>query len=107
MTAPFTNKELKTAELAPGFDFTKGLPLLKIEAQKDAKRVPMNDGLGFDEAEFALFDLASDPEQKTRIRDAQVESRLYAAMMTHLAELDTPPEAYDWYALGQPVEAGM
>lgn len=104
MTAPFTNKELLTAELAPGFDFTKGLPLLKIEAQKDAKRVPMNDGLGFDEAEFALFDLATDPGQNTKIRDQKVETRLYAAMLKHLAELDTPTEAYDWYGLRNPTE---
>ncbi len=68
--------------------------------------MPMNDGLGFDEAEFALYDLASDPDQKTRIRDRTVETRLYAAMMKHLAELDTPQEAYCWYGLETGVETG-
>lgn len=104
MTAPFTNKELKTAEMASGFDFTKGLPVLKIEAQKDAKRVPMNDGLGFDEAEFALYDIENDPHQKTKIRDAELEARMYASMKEILARMDTPAEAYGWYSLSSPEE---
>ena len=104
MLEPFTAKELRTAELGPAFDFTQGIRLLRIDAQKDAKRVPMHDGQTFQDPGFALFDLELDPRQERPIRDAEVEARLYGGLMATLRSLDTPREAFHWYALE---EAGL
>lgn len=61
MTAPFTIGELRTARLAPPFDFTKGVPLLGIDAMPDAARPPNNDGRSWVAMDTSLYDLAEDP----------------------------------------------
>lgn len=99
MTAPFTVEELKTARLVPPFDFTKGISLLAIDALKDAKRVPNNDGKGFADLGTRLFDLASDPRQTHPVDVPQVMEHLYGAMIRVLEAHDTPPEVFDWYEL--------
>ena len=101
----FTAKELASATLHPGFSFTNGMPVLKIEAQADAKRVPQHDGHSFMDADFALYDLVKDPRQTTPIRDAAVEARLYAALGALLVDLETPPDTLRWYGLGHLVAA--
>ena len=105
MRDPFTTRELSSATLHPGFSFTKGAPLLKIEAQADAKRVPQHDGHSFIDTEFALYDLVVDPRQKTPIRDGAVEQRLYAGLGDLLHRLETPAETLRWYGLQQGVAA--
>lgn len=99
MRGCFTAKELATATLHPGFGFTGGVPVLKIEAQPDAMRVPQHDGHGFADAGFALYDLAADPQQKNPIRDPAVEARLYRQLAALLADLEAPPDALRWYGL--------
>jgi hypothetical protein len=99
MTAPFTVEELRTARLVPPFDFTKGVPVLGIDALKDAKRVPANDGVGFDELGTRLYDLANDPQQKAPVDDRNACARLYGLMMRELRAHDTPAEVYRWYGL--------
>lgn len=95
MTGPFEPRELRTAALDPGFDFTKGAPVLRIDALSDAKRVPMNDGLGWGDDETMLFDLRSDPRQERPFRDAGVEERLYGEIARILREHDAPREVFD------------
>ncbi|WP_299653962.1 sulfatase [uncultured Jannaschia sp.] len=99
MSAPFTEKELATAELVPGFDFTRGVPLLSYAALPDAKRVPMNDGLGFEDTGTRLYDLHRDPRQETPIEDARRAADLRQAAVAVLTAHDTPNEVYDWYGL--------
>ena len=99
MTGPFELRELRTATLDPGFDFTKGAPVLRIDALADAKRVPMNDGLGWGDDETMLFDLRADPRQERPCRDAAVEERLHGEIARILREHDTPREVFDWYRL--------
>lgn len=99
MTAPFTIKELQTARLTAPFDFTKGVPLLGIDAQKDAKRVPNNDGIGFADLGTRLYDLVNDPRQSAPTADDEVSARLYGKMMEELRQHDTPAEVYAWYDL--------
>lgn len=106
MTAPFTIEELRTARLAPPFDFTKGVPLLGIDATRDAKRVPNNDGLGFDDLGTRLFDLESDPQQNTPIENAEASARLYRYIERELRTHDTPSEVYTWYELNSPNPQG-
>ena len=99
MSAPFEIKELQTTSLAPPFKFTKGAPLLKIDALSDARRVPMNDGKRFADCQTQLFDLASDPRQERPLDEPEVLRRLYAAMFQELAACEAPPELYGWYRL--------
>ena len=105
MRAPFDLEELRTAQLAPPFDFTKGLPLLKIDALAHAKRVPNHDGQTFEDQGFALYDLAADPRQERPLRKPDVEMRLYDALEEALRALDAPEEVYGWYQLSEGVSA--
>lgn len=79
--------------LHPGFDFTQGMPVLKIPAVKGAKRLPMQGG-GFDDTETVLYDLTADPGQRAPFRDAVIEARFCAAMSQALRAHDAPPELY-------------
>ena len=99
MRAPFTSAEMATANMAPPFNFTKGMPLMKIAALKEAMRVPNHDGQTFQDQGFALYDLFDDPNQKAPIRDSVVESRLYAGLLDIFQEIDAPEESYTWYGL--------
>ncbi|TMV91871.1 sulfatase [Thioclava sp. BHET1] len=99
MRTPFSPKELATATLHPGFGFTQGIPVLKIEAQPDAMRVPQHDGQSFVDADFALYDIESDPHQTRPIRDARVEARLYQGLAEQFATWEIPSETLRWYAL--------
>ncbi|APZ50821.1 sulfatase [Salipiger abyssi] len=99
MTGHFTAAELKTATMVPGFDFTRGVPLMAIDALPDAKRVPMNDGLGFDDDETRLYDLAADPAQKAPVTNHAVQARLVAQAAAEFRAHDAPAETYDWYGL--------
>ena len=101
MTEPFSIAELCTARLAKPFDFTRGAPLLAIDALADAKRVPNNDGIGFDDLGTRLYDLDADPRQQRPIEDAAIAGRLRAAMLAELAAHDAPAELYRWYGLGE------
>ncbi|MBU2483495.1 MAG: sulfatase [Alphaproteobacteria bacterium] len=99
MTAPFTIDELKTARLAPPFNFTKGVPVLGIDALKEAKRVPNNDGIGFADIGTRLYDLVNDPRQTSPVEEPVVCKRLYEEMVRELRAHDTPAEVYRWYDL--------
>lgn len=105
MTGPFTTAELKTATMVAGFDFTKGVPLMAIDALPDAKQVPMNDGLGFDESETRLYDLRTDQAQKAPVTDPEVQARLVAEAAAAFRAHDAPEETYDWYGIALEVTA--
>jgi hypothetical protein len=99
MTAPFGVAELQTARLVPPFDFTKGVPLLGIDALKDAPRVPNNDGIAFDDLGTRLYDVAADPRQQCPVKNPAVLEMLYREMIDELRAHDTPAEVYRWYEL--------
>lgn len=95
----FTPEELVTAELAPGFDFTKGVPVLSVAALPTAKRVPMNDALAFQDVGTRLFDVAADPGQQTPLDDPLTADWLRRRAVAVLRDHDTPTEVYRWYGL--------
>ncbi|MCT7378154.1 sulfatase [Chelativorans salis] len=99
MIAPFAVDELRTARLVPPFDFTKGAPLLGIDALKDAKRVPNNDGFGYEDLGTRLYDLKRDPRQRDPVTDPKVSEALYRELVQELKAHDTPAEVYRWYEL--------
>jgi arylsulfatase A-like enzyme len=96
----FTAAEMKTSELAAPFDFTKEMPLLKIDALKDARRIPMHDNKLFDPGiGTTLYDLERDPKQTKPFRDPDEENRIMQGIAKILSAHDTPPEFYARYGL--------
>jgi arylsulfatase A-like enzyme len=96
----FTADEMKTSELAGPFDFTKDMPILKIDALKDARRIPMHDERLFDPGiGTTLYDLHEDPKQARPFRDAGLEARMRAGIAAVLRAHHSPPEFYLRYGL--------
>lgn len=94
----FEVKELADAELHPGFDFTKGAPVLKIPARKDAKRPPMQ-GDGFADTNTCLYDLSTDPRKDHPFRSKDIEERLNNAVLKEMGRHDAPAEIYARFGL--------
>jgi hypothetical protein len=98
----FTPAEMKTSRLAGPFDFTKDMPILKIDALKDARRIPIHDNKLFDPGVgTTLYDLERDPKQERPFRDTALEERLASGIADVLSAHDTPPEFYARYGLAR------
>ena len=95
LAAPFSEAELRTARLHPPFDFTRGMPVLQVDALIGAARPPGR----FDDPGFRLYDLETDPGQQAPIRDAAVEARLYTGLRRYMQTHDAPPEYDRWLGL--------
>ena len=92
-------KELATAELDRSFSFTKGAPLMRIDALTDARRIPLIDGKQLFDCGTQLFHSREDPAQQSPIRDASIEARLLDGLLDVLRAHETPPEFYAWFGL--------
>ena len=92
-------EELASAELDRSFTFTKGAPVLKIDALTTARRIPIVDRNYFRDIGTRLFHTAVDPGQKNTIEDVYVEERMTSAMLRILSEHECPSEFYDWFGL--------
>ncbi len=93
MTSFFTPAEFEGATLTRDFDFTKGLPMLRLPARRDAKRPPTQGG-AFAEAVTVLYDTLTDPGQMRPVQDAAATERLIALMLQEMRAHAAPPEAY-------------
>jgi len=89
----FDLDQLRGAELAPPFAFTKGMPTLKCPAKRQ---------FGSDKLENMLFDLEADPEQEKPINDPTVESVMIAHMVRLMKDNDAPVEQYERLGLQRP-----
>ena len=98
----FSAKELQTAELVRDFSFTKEMPVMRIDALKDSRRIPNIDKRVFENSGTQLFDLKADPGQLNPIQDTVVEERLRAGIVGILRAHDAPHELYARYGL--PIE---
>lgn len=76
-------------EMHPGFDFTRGCPVMQIGKRFGAPTDP-----GKKEFATALYDLEKDPSQENPFRDAGVEGKLIEAMRSEMGRHDAPPELY-------------
>jgi hypothetical protein len=104
MKQMFSVEELRDATFHPGFDFTKGVPMLKVPATPKSP-VYFAHGPGAQkQTDTVLYDLASDPMQLSPIRDEAVEARMIGLMAGLMAANDAPPESYE--RLGVPAPAG-
>jgi len=94
MTNMFSVEELRTATLVEPFDFTKGVPLLRVAHKSKAST--KTHSYHFPEkmldTETVLFDLKNDPGQTTPINDADVITRLDATLFKLMVENCAPAE---------------
>ena len=96
MPSLFSVEEMQTRRARAAFAFTKGVPVLRIDALKDARRIPMHDDKHFDPGVgTTLYDLATDPRQKKPFRDAALERRFHEGIARVLRAHDAPAEIYD------------
>lgn len=94
MTKMFTVDELRSASLVGPFDFTKGVPLLRVahRSKADTKTHSYHFPEKMLDTTTVLYDLETDPGQTTPIDDPQVIERLNAALFRLMAENDAPAE---------------
>ncbi len=90
MRSLFRLDELRTMTPAPPFSFTKGCPLMRFDSIPDhasdiEPKVKYPD---------MLFDLKTDPEQKTPLHDSETENRMLCLMARLMRENDAPAEQY-------------
>lgn len=95
MRAMFSVEEMRTATMAPGFSYTKGTPVMKIEARPNPRFLHTLKGGDM------LFDLQNDPHQEHVLEDAEQSDRLLTAMTAAFEENDAPEEMYSRYGLKQ------
>ena len=97
MFHPFSVEELAQTqrELTDEFEFTKGVPVMKIPAKGSTS--PDNTCYQFEEhMKYGdlLFDLEEDGEQRSPIKDAALEQKMIEAMRQLMAENEAPEELY-------------
>lgn len=96
MRSMFSIDEMKTMTIHPGFEFTKGCPVMRIEARPNMRFV---NSLG--EGENLLFDLKNDPHQLNPINDQEKIKELLGKMSELFHESEAPEEMYHYYGLEQ------
>jgi hypothetical protein len=100
MTSRFSIKELTDATLANPFDFSKGVPLLKLKPRVNEVGDTIEvQGMNFEDTQTCLYDLWADPRQVSPINDPKTEARLVAAMTDLMHEADAPVELFDRFNL--------
>ena len=92
---PFTPQELAGAEISAPFPFMKGARALKIPVIETAPFHPLYGPGCLLESETRLYDLETDPEQKSALDDPETETRLVETMTSLMAANHAPPEAFE------------
>ncbi|MBL7198565.1 MAG: sulfatase [Anaerolineae bacterium] len=85
MRARFSVDELKHAELADPFSFTKGCRTIRVPARRWPGSHPF---------QTLLFDLRTDPKQENPIQDADIEARMIQQLVRLMEENDAPREQF-------------
>jgi arylsulfatase A-like enzyme len=95
MRRTFSVEEMRSARMHPPFAFTKGCPVMQIEARG---------GRWLDAHRFGtlLYDIERDPGQLAPLRDAAVEARMAAHLTRLMRENDAPAEQYERLGLEAP-----
>jgi hypothetical protein len=76
------------------------MPVMRIDALKDARRIPMHDNKRFEpDVGTTLYDLATDPRQQKPFRDEALERRFHEGIAHELRAHDAPPEIYGRYGI--------
>jgi len=94
----FTLDELREAELYREFNFSRGMPLLRVKARDDAKRPPMQGGALAD-AKNVLFDVERDGLQNHSIDDPAIRQRMRKRIIERLRKNEAPVELFKRFGL--------
>lgn len=86
-------EEMKTITVHEGFNFTKGMPVIKMQGGSGIR------SLGFPPKSLLeygnlLFDVENDPQQLHPLEDAAIEERMIRGMVAAMQANDAPPEQY-------------
>lgn len=92
MKSFFSAEELRAAVQVPPFDFTGGVPVMKVPLLPDTPSFAAHGPGKVAESTTVLFDLESDPGQNTALKDEQVEARLRTAILTQMDQHDAPAD---------------
>ncbi|MBT3359295.1 MAG: sulfatase [Rhodospirillales bacterium] len=99
MVTRFSVDELQESSLAAPFDWTKGVPLLKVPSTPKSPQYSRHgSGAQFD-CNTKLYDVQADPLQQNPIEDKGVEERLRGLMVDLMIKNDAPPETYRRFGL--------
>lgn len=101
MNARFSVDELSQATLAAPFDFTKGVPLLKVPGAVSPGHLSLHPQF-YKDTQTALYDMTTDPLQLHPLDDPATEARLTQAMIGLMAACDAPAEAFTRLGLTAP-----
>ena len=108
MTSRFAISELIDATLTDQFTFTKGAPLLRLKPRADEKgRTVEVQGMRYEDTHTRLFDLHTDPRQRSPLDSPEIEQRLMKAMTELMATADAPPELFERFDLQWPVRESV
>ena len=86
MRSPFSVKELAEMAWHPPLPFTKGCPVMQIPSRGMGRFV--------EELTTKLWDIQTDPQQRSQLQDAHVEARMIDALKAVLVASDAPAEQY-------------
>ena len=101
MVKLFDIAELKSSELHPPFNFTKGAPMLRMKL--DPKNTQTGqDGNTLEDCKTVLYNVEADPQQEFPLHDPVIEKRLEAEIVHHFVLHDAPPELFQHFELAQP-----
>jgi arylsulfatase A-like enzyme len=94
----FKAEEFEGAVLTPGFDFTKGFPVLKLRGQRWLAGDPTVDAYAVKDE---LYDLQQDPMQKNNLAPSRLDlvARFRMRIHEHLRRNDAPAELFERYPL--------
>ena len=81
-------------EVSPPFDFTQGVPVMKVPVIPESRFFQRNGAGVLMDCHTRLFDLQTDPNQMTPIDDPEVESWLVQKMVEIMQVNDAPAELY-------------
>jgi arylsulfatase A-like enzyme len=89
MRSRFSVEEMRTMTIAPPFSFTKGAPVMKIEA------IPgFQTGTGQRQFGARLYDVLKDPAQENPLKDKKIEERMIRLLVELMKKNDCPQEQF-------------
>ena len=100
MTSRFSIKELLNATLDDPFNFTKGVPVMKLSPKtNEGDEVLEVQGMKFEDTDSRLFDLKNDPNQLKPIKNQKIENDFKNEIVKLMKKVDAPLEAYKRFGL--------
>lgn len=88
----FSVEELRSMQRHEGFDFTKGVPVMQIEANPATRCCIKQD---------FLFDLQNDPQQTAPIDNPAVVAKMEEYLIALMQKNDAPAESYHRFGLAK------